>query len=53
MKSEQNNKEKKTWRDWSANGYLRGYFTKMFKDNTSEGEKRVIIFGKKMLFAIS
>lgn len=52
MKSEQNNKEKKAWRDWSASGYLRGYFTKMFKDNTSEGEKRVIIFGKKMLFAI-
>ena len=38
--------------DWEAGMWLREKFMNMFGDNTPEGERRFIRFGKKALFAV-
>ena len=43
---------KNRYTEWEGGTRLRAYFTKMFGDNTPEGERRVITFGKKVLFVV-
>ena len=53
MEEKQRNKNKKNrWADWERGLKLRTYFTNMFGDNTPEGERRVAIFCKKVLFIV-
>ena len=43
---------KNLYREWEVGLRLRAYFTKMFGDDTPEGERRVIAFGKQVLFVV-
>ena len=49
-KRKENGKNRYT--EWEGGTRLRAYFTKMFGDNTPEGERRVIALGKQVLFVV-
>ena len=53
MEEKEREKNKKNrWADWERGLRLRSYFSKMFADSTSNGERRVIMFVKKTLSVI-